>query len=71
MNGGHLRVVVLLGSLWQRVQVDMDSRWLGTTLGSTSLYENIRILLLCGWERVCILSFGVCESWIVDAIVWV
>lgn len=71
MNGGHLCIVVLLGSLWQRVEADMDRRWLGTTLAGASLYENVRILLLCVQECVCILSISVRESRVVNAIVWV
>ena len=71
MNGGHLCIVVLLGSLWQRVKADVDCRWLGAALASASLYENVRVLLLCVCEHVCILSLSVCESRVVNAIVWV
>ena len=69
MNCWHLSVVVvLLGSLWQRVEADLDRRRLGATLGSAGLYEYVRILLrLCDWERV--LSIGVQESRVVNAIV--
>lgn len=71
MNGRHLCIVVLLGSLWQRVKTDVDRGQLGTALGIASLYENVRILLLCVWECVCILSVTVCESRVVIGIVWV
>jgi len=71
MNGGHLCIVVWLSSAWQRVEADLNRRWLGSTLASASLNENVRILLLCVWERVCNLSSSVHKSWVVNAIVWV
>lgn len=71
MNGGHRCVAVLLGSLWQRVQAEVHGRGGGAALGSPSLYDNVRILLLCVCECVCIRSIGVRESRVVNAIVWV
>lgn len=71
MNGWHLCAAVLLGSLRQRVQADVDRLWLGTTLGRTGLDENVGMLLLCIWECVCVLSIRMYESRIVNAIVWV
>lgn len=72
VNNRHLCIVVLLGSLWQRVKVDVDGRGLGAALGSASLYENVGVLLLrVRWWHVCILRNSVCEGWVVYAIVWV
>lgn len=68
MNGGHLcGVVVLLGSLGQRVEADADRRRLAAARVRARLYDNVGILLL----RVRILSIGVREGPVVDAIAWV
>lgn len=71
MNGGQLCIVVRLGSLRQRVKADMNRLRLAAALGRASLYENVRILLLCVWECVCILSIGLHESRVVNAIMWI
>lgn len=71
MYGGQLCIVVRLGSLRQRVKADMNRLRLAAALGRASLYENVRILLLCVWECVCILSIGLHESRVVNAIMWI
>lgn len=69
MYGGHLCIVVLLGTLRQRVEAEVDPRLLVAALGTASLYENVRILLLCARECVCMSSISVRKSPVVNAIV--
>jgi len=72
VNGGHLcGVVVLLGSLGQRVEAYADRRRLAAARVRARLYDNVGILLLRVRECVRILSIGVREGPVVDAIAWV
>ncbi|TNN78452.1 hypothetical protein EYF80_011235 [Liparis tanakae] len=70
VDGGHLCGVVLLGGLGQPVEADADPRRLPAALVGTRLYDNVWVLLLRVRERVRILSVGVREAPVVDAVAW-